>query len=115
MLITKDSTDAAQYTIHDCVGHLIPFVISFDTETQEIEMAIRVIPKPLEENEVDKKLDEWDMKSEEDSKEEPAAQVISKPSNELLMQTTETGKVGVVFVKFTLPGSYALKDGKPIQ
>lgn len=116
MLITKDSPDAAQYTIHDCVGHLIPFVSSFDTETQEIEMAIRVPPKPLEEDEVNEKLKEWDVKSEEDSKEESAAQVISKPSNEFLMQTTdEENKVGAVFVKFTLPGSYALKDGKQIQ
>lgn len=112
MLITKDSPEAEQYTIHDCVDHIIPYVTSFDTETQEIEMAIRVPSKPLEKDEIDEKLKEWDVKEGED---QPTTQFISKPHNEFLMQPAESeGEVGVVFVKFKLLGSYALKNGKPL-
>ena len=42
MLITRDIPDAEKYVIFDCRGSRIPYVISFDTETCEIELAVRV-------------------------------------------------------------------------
>lgn len=45
MLINSQMPDAEKYEIVDCRGNKIPYVTAFDTETNEIELAIRVIPK----------------------------------------------------------------------
>lgn len=105
MLINKDTPDIAQYLIYDCAGHVLPYVISFDTETKEIEMAIRVPSKKDEEQAA--LVEEKAQETEEDL------------NTQFLMQegVDEKGEptVNVVVIKFTLIGSYALKDGKPIH
>jgi len=90
MLITVDSPEAKEYLIYDSAGHKIPYVISFDTETEEIELAISV-PK----------------KDDDDT-------ICS-----LLMQSAkqEDGSTfnTPIFVKFKLCGAYALKNGEAIN
>jgi hypothetical protein len=95
MLINVDTPDAAQYLIYDCDGNLIPCVTSFDTETEEIELAIRAV------------------RSKQDTDK------TELPSGVMVMQqiVTADGKTESVpiLVRFILPGAYALKDGKPIN
>lgn len=45
MLINSASPNAERYVILDCKGNKIPYVTAFDTETNEIEIAMRVLPK----------------------------------------------------------------------
>ena len=42
MLITTDNTQGRKIKILDASGKIIPYVTSFDTETQEIELCIPV-------------------------------------------------------------------------
>lgn len=89
MLITVDSPEANEYLIYDSAGHKIPYVTSFDTETEEIELAISVPRKDGEEQ------------------------------TPFLMQsaTQEDGSTfnTPIFVKFKLSGAYALKNGEAIN
>jgi len=91
MLLTVDSPEANDYTIHDSLGHIIPFVRSFDTETKEIELCIKVIPSNKEKDDLG-----------------------------LLTQLVEDGATepysAPILVKFILPGAYAVKkDKEPTQ
>ena len=45
MLINLDTPDVNQYLVYDCDGHPIPYVTSFDTDTEEIELSIGVHKK----------------------------------------------------------------------
>ena len=45
MLINATTPNAERYVILDCKGNKIPYVTAFDTETNEIEIAMRVLPK----------------------------------------------------------------------
>lgn len=45
MIINALTPDVEKYEIFDCKGYRIPYVTFFDTETNEIELAVRVIPK----------------------------------------------------------------------
>jgi hypothetical protein len=96
MLLNVETPEAAQYLVHDCSGNIIPYVVSFDTETEEIEVMIKV--KAKVELEVDY---------------DPTKDL------RLLMQRVdkEDGTVDAapIVVKFKLPGAYALKNGNPIQ
>jgi len=96
MLITVATPEAEKYLIFDCVGHVIPCVTSFDTETKEIELMIRV--------------QEQVKNNKED---EPTSRIVP------LMQevTNEDGTTdsAPILVKFKLLGAYARKDGKPIE
>ena len=42
MKISSELDDAEQYKVYDCNGSMIPYVVSFDTETCELEVAIPV-------------------------------------------------------------------------
>jgi hypothetical protein len=90
MLITVDSPEASEYLIYDSAGHKIPYVISFDTETEDIELAVSVPKKDVDDN-----------------------------TPPLLMQSAaqEDGSVfnTPIFVKFKLCGAYALKNGEAIN
>jgi len=96
MLLTVDMPESAQYLVHDCAGNTIPYVVSFDTETEEIELMIRV-------------------------KSNTGLEVEYDPTKDLrlLMQKIdkEDGTVdeAPIIVKFRLPGAYALKNGNPTQ
>lgn len=90
MLLTVDMPESAQYLVHDYAGNIIPYVVSFDTDTEEVELMIRVKANVgLEVNDL-----------------------------RLLMQKVdkEDGMMdsAPIVVKFKLPGAYALKNGKPI-
>lgn len=87
MLITVESPDAHQYRIYDCEGSAIPFVVSFDTETKDIELSVRVVGK----------------KSEEGGEELCMLK-------QLVVENGENQHAPVI-IKFNLPGAYALKDG----
>lgn len=89
MLLTVDTPDCGQYLVHDVDGHLIPCVVFFDTETQEIEVSISVMKSAEERNKVVQMMQ---------SVTQDDGSVESKP----------------IFVKFTLPGSYATKNGERI-
>jgi len=89
VLINIDTPDIDQYLVYDCDGHLIPYVLSFDTDSEEIEISIGVHKK---ENETNHYV--------------------------LLMQTVpfeDTTTSAPILVKFKLPGAYALKNGKAIN
>lgn len=45
MILTAQTPEAELYAILDCKGNRIPYVTYFDSETCEIEMALRAIPK----------------------------------------------------------------------
>ena len=84
MLLTSDLPDSAKYTVHDCNGHVLPYVVSFDTETGEIELHVKVHggkPGLLMQSVV-----------REDGAEGAAP----------------------ILIKFKLPGAYALRDGEPL-
>lgn len=89
MLLTVDTPDSCQYRVYDCTGQVIPFVTSFDTETEEIEMSIKI------------GTDE------------------EKLANNLLMQLIphEDGQMtyAPILIKFKLPGAYVLKNNEPIH
>jgi len=91
MLLSLETPEADKYLVFDCNGNIIPFVISFDTESEEIELMIPV-------------------KSPE--KETTAIY-------QLLMQTriAEDGALehAPIAVKFKLAGAYAMKDGQVIK
>jgi uncharacterized protein (DUF2225 family) len=40
MILNKDTPEAAQWCVYDCAGTQIPYVVSFDTETCEIEIGV---------------------------------------------------------------------------
>ena len=40
MILNKDTEDASRWCVYDCAGTQIPYVVSFDTETCEIEMGV---------------------------------------------------------------------------
>ena len=90
MLLTVDTPEYEKYLVYDCEGHLIPYVVSFDTTTEEIELSIGV----------QRKQDERDGYC-------------------LLMHATEMEDGQIVptplIVKFKLPGAYAKKDNEPIH
>jgi hypothetical protein len=53
MIINNTIEDAERWCVYDCAGNLIPYVVSFDTETCEIEMAVvvgggKVLMQPYE-------------------------------------------------------------------
>lgn len=91
MLLTVDLPEAEKYLVHDCDGNIVPYVMSFDTVTEEIELMIRVKAKTEDEKEPLKVL----------------MQKIEKEDG-----TTASAPIAV---KFKLPGAYACKDGKPIE
>jgi hypothetical protein len=89
MLISVDTPEFNDYMIYDCDGHVIPYVISFDTDTEEIELSIGVCRKEKEESKF-----------------------------VLLMQSITfegTATSTPILVKFKLPGAYALKNGEAIN
>lgn len=89
MIISVDTPEYEKYLVYDCSGHVIPYVISFDTDSEEIELSIGVNRKDKEEG--------------------PFA---------LLMQSVTEGDQTYstpTIVKFKLPGAYATKDGAAIQ
>lgn len=96
MLLNVEMPEAAQYLVHDCQGNIIPYVVSFDTETEEIEVMIKV-------------------------KANVGLEVDYDPTKDLrlLMQRIDkedgTTDEAPIIVKFRLPGAYALKNGNPIQ
>ena len=86
MLINIDIPESSQYKIYDCVGHLIPAVVSFDTETEEIEVSICCHRNSTDTNEIC-----------------------------VLMQKTETDEVAPILVKFKLAGAYAMKNNERVK
>ena len=91
MLLSVEIPESVKYLVHDCNGNIVPYVISFDTKTEEIELMIRVKANPEDE----------------------------KEPFRLLMQKIEkedgTIDSAPIAIKFKLPGAYARKDGKPIE
>ena len=86
MIITADHPESAKYMIYDCAGRKIPYVYSFDTETQEIELSIRIIPNESDNNQVCILMTEVPKDD---------GTVDYKP----------------MIIKFKLPGAYLTKDG----
>jgi hypothetical protein len=108
VIITHEIPDATKYAIHDCTGQVIPFVTFYDTDTCEIEMAICLRMEKVDEDE------NGEIRVVE-SDEELAKSL--KESPRLLMQISSgegEPKVGYVFVRFALPGSYATFEGQKI-
>jgi len=89
MLLTVDTPEFEKYLIYDSAGHIIPYVISFDTVTEDIELSIGVHRKA-------ESREEYSilMQIEEDD-----GQTINVP----------------VIVKFKLPGAYAKKGDELIH
>lgn len=83
MLLTADMPESSSYTVHDFLGRKIPFVLSFDTETCEIELAIRI-------------------GTHEDGN--PLLLAFSHPE--------DPNKVCFFLPKFILTGAYAEKNGQ---
>jgi len=42
MILNVETSDSYKCVVKDCLGKQITYVISFDTETCEIEMAVRI-------------------------------------------------------------------------
>jgi hypothetical protein len=84
MLLTSDMPDSAKYLIHDCDGHVLPYVVSFDTETEQIELHVRI------------------------PGDKPGLLMQSVVSGD------GTAASAPILLKFKLPGAYALRDGEPI-
>lgn len=40
MILNKDTVEAYRWCVYDCAGTIIPYVLSFDTETCQIELGI---------------------------------------------------------------------------
>jgi hypothetical protein len=91
MLITSTHPDAKHYRIYDCAGNVLPYVYSYDTETKEIEMAVC-------------------LKAPKELKIEDSGEMHNTAS--FLMQPNDKGDPALMLIKFVLPGSYLLKDGK---
>jgi hypothetical protein len=87
MLLSSEMPENAKYKVYDCLGHQLPYVITYDTETSEIEMAVRIGT---------------------DDKGEP---IFLAHNFEM-----EDGNIkpGFFLPKFVLPGAYAEKEGKRI-
>lgn len=89
MIVSIDTPEFEKYVVYDCDGHEIPYVVSFDTDTEEIEISIGVCRKKDEENKF-----------------------------VILMQSVkgdDTITSAPILVKFKLPGAYATKNGEAIN
>lgn len=112
MIINTHIQDATKYTIHDCTGQTIPFVTHYDTDTCEIELAICLrMEKVAKDAEGELRV----LESGEDHLEQ-----ATLDSPRLLMQISHTNaegdpQMGYVFVRFTLPGSYAAFEGQKLR
>ena len=82
MLITNKTSEKQTVSIHDCSGSEIPGVISFDTNTKEIEMLIWLLKEPGSE---------------------------PRP---LLKTLSSDGTPSPFVARFKLIGAYALVDGQ---
>jgi len=89
MLLTSETPDAKDYLVYDCEGHLIPCIVSFDTETEEVELSISVMKSSEERNQV--------------------VQMFQK-----ITDADGVTKSAPIFVKFRLPGAYAMKNNERI-
>lgn len=90
MLLSVDTPEYDKYMVYDCEGHLIPYVVSFDTTTEEIELSVGVHRKRDEKNDYSLLMQATEMED---------GQVMPTP----------------IIVKFKLPGAYAKKDNEPIH
>jgi len=90
MLLTSETPDCNQYLVYDCEGHLIPCVVSFDTKSEEIELSISVMKNGEEKNQV--------------------VQMFQKITDE-----DGVTRSAPIFVKFKLPGAYAMKNNERIE
>lgn len=79
-----DGTTPGERNVYDCAGNVIPGVVSYDTETSEVEMAIFLL-------------------QQEGASFRPILRAISK----------EGGSEPLI-VKIRIPGSYAILNGQKI-
>lgn len=89
MLLTSEIPDAKDYLVYDCEGHLIPCIVSFDTETEEVELSISVMKSSEERNQV--------------------VQMFQS-----ITDADGVTKSAPIFVKFRLPGAYAMRNNERI-
>lgn len=82
MKISSELDDAEQYKVYDCNGSMIPYVVSFDTETCELEVAIPV-------------------GFEEGTEDQPERRT------KFLQELDRQGKPREVILLFRVPGAYA--------
>lgn len=94
MLLTVETPEVNKYHVYDCIGTLIPYVTSFDTETEEIELMIQVPKK------------ERTLKIQEAMELPVLMQSFIKEDG--------TKDFAPILVKFKLSGAYATKDDEPI-
>ena len=90
MLLTVDTSEFEKYMIYDCDGHIIPYVVSFDTDTEEIELSVGVCRRRDEKSEYCLLMQPVEVED---------GQFVSSP----------------LIIKFKLPGAYAKKDNEPIH
>lgn len=87
MILSAEMPENLLYKVYDCLGHQIPYVITFDTETSEIEMAVRI------------------------GTDDNGNTILLAHNFEM-----EDGNIkpGFFLPKFVLPGAYAEKEGTRI-